>query len=63
MNLGFDIRHTWYLNNAKYDNFFVSEEFKDTCFIEDRIFCLPVHENISENDIKKISSIINSFDC
>lgn len=63
MNLGFDIRHTWYLNNVKYDNSFAPEEFKDTCFIENRIFCLPIHENISENDIKNISSIINSFDC
>ena len=38
-----------------------NENFNDTYFVENKIFCLPLHDNISEKDIHKISSIINSF--
>ncbi len=59
MREGFDIRHTWYINNSNGESNFQKKEFEDTYFLESNIFCLPLHKNISENDIKKISNIIN----
>ena len=53
MEKGFDIRHTWYINNVKPKNS-KEEDFKQTYYLESKILCLPVHKNISEKDIKKI---------
>ena len=61
MERGYDIRHTWYINNTKEKNNLDPTNFKDTYFIEEYILCLPVHKNISCEDIKKISAIINTF--
>ena len=61
MDRGYDIRHTWYINNIKYIDYIDPKNFKDTYFIEENIFCLPLHKNISTKDIKKISTIINTF--
>tara|TARA_B100001057_G_scaffold500738_1_gene617487 strand:- start:3527 stop:4738 length:1212 start_codon:yes stop_codon:yes gene_type:complete len=61
MNRGYDIRHTWYINNTRDKENLDSNDFKDTYHLEDKIFCLPLHKNISEKDIKKISTIINGF--
>ena len=61
MNEGFDIRHTWYINNIKKVDNLNKEDFENTFFLEKKIFCLPLHKNINENDIRKISKIINKF--
>ena len=61
MEKGFDIRHTWYINNVKTLKNSKEEDFKQTYYLESKILCLPVHKNISEKDIKKISSIINNY--
>ena len=61
MNSGFDIRHTWYINNVKEQYNLNPKDFHDTYFIEENIFCLPLHKNINNDDIKKISTIINNF--
>ena len=61
MDRGYDIRHTWYINNIKYIDYIDPKNFQDTYFIEENIFCLPLHKNISTKDIKKISTIINTF--
>ena len=61
MEEGYDVRHTWYINNIKEDKYSKKNEFKDSFFLEEKILCLPLHENISDNDIRKISDIINTF--
>ena len=61
MEEGYDIRHTWYINNHLIDGNDDKTNFKDTYFVETKIFCLPVHKNISKKDIQKISNIINTF--
>ena len=61
MTEGYDIRHTWYINNVKSHVNININDFKDTNLIEKKIFCLPLHENIKTSDIKKISSIINNL--
>ena len=61
MAKGYDIRHTWYINNIKEEINFNREDFKNSFYLEEKIFCLPLHENINYDDIKKISKIINNF--
>ena len=60
LDYGYDIRHTWYLNNARNFNNYNSEKFKTIEIIEDRILCLPLHKNIKNYDIKNICNIINN---
>ena len=59
MSAGYDIRHTWYINNVK--NQTSANDFKDTQIIEEKILCLPLHKNIDSSHIIKISAIINTF--
>ena len=61
MAKGYDIRHTWYINNIKNEVNLNKEDFNNSFYLEEKIFCLPLHENINNNDIKKISKIINNF--
>ena len=61
MRNGYDVRHTWYINNLKKYNDKEINNFKDTNQIEDKVFCLPLHPNISETDIINITNIINNF--
>ena len=61
MENGYDIRHTWYINNAKYLKNYNSNEYQNTEIIEKKILCLPIHKNINTKDIKKICKIINNF--
>ena len=60
LECGYDIRHTWYLNNARNFNDYNSAKFKTVEIIEDKIFCLPLHKNIKNDDIKSICNIINN---
>ena len=61
MEEGYDVRHTWYINNMKSNKYLNKEDFKDTFLIEEKILCLPLHKNISNLDIKKISKIVNTL--
>tara|TARA_B100001248_G_C27376382_1_gene454499 strand:+ start:26 stop:1237 length:1212 start_codon:yes stop_codon:yes gene_type:complete len=61
MRQGYDVRHTWYINNINEKKSPNKDKFKDSCFIEERILCLPLHDNINEKDISKISKIINTL--
>ena len=61
MSKGYDVRHTWYINKIHEREKPHKDKFKDSCFIEDRILCLPLHDNISKDDINKISKIINTL--
>tara|TARA_B100000945_G_C20414334_1_gene614321 strand:- start:86 stop:1303 length:1218 start_codon:yes stop_codon:yes gene_type:complete len=59
---GLDIRHTWYINNAKKIDNYEPRLFNNTEIIEDKIFCLPVHPNIKEKDILRICSLVNMYE-
>ncbi len=61
MESGYDIRHTWYINNVKNLENYKKEDFEQTFNLESKVLCLPIHKNISDVDIKKISSIINKY--
>ena len=61
-NKGYDVRHTWYINNAKELSDYKSENFKNTEILEEKILCLPLHKNISHNDIVNISNILNLYE-
>ena len=61
MTAGYDVRHTWYINNAREQKNLKDIDFKDTNIVEEKILCLPLHKNINQRDIIKISSIINTF--
>ena len=52
---GYDIRHTWYLDNSR-------SKVKNCAIAQKYILCLPTHNNIFERDIKKISDIINNLE-
>ena len=55
---GYDIRHTWYINNSLEVN--KNLVFENTDYVAKNIFCLPTHKNISEKDIINICNIVNS---
>ena len=59
MDSGYDIRHTWYINNVKTLKI-IKNDFHQTFNLENKVLCLPIHKNISD-DIKKISLIINNY--
>ena len=61
MDSGYDIRHTWYINNVKTLKNYKKEDFHQTFNLESKVLCLPIHKNISDDDIKKISLIINNY--
>ncbi len=60
MEKGYDVRKIWYINNSKYEKNFDKNDFQETINLEKKIFCLPLHKNINEKDIKNISEIINN---
>ena len=61
MDNGYDIRHTWYVNNVKTLKNYKKEDFHQTFNLESKVLCLPIHKNISDDDIRKISLIINNY--
>ena len=63
LNKGYDIRHTWYVNSVRYLKLnYESSEFNNSEYLHEKILSLPTHEKISEEDIKKITSLINSYE-
>lgn len=50
---GYDLRHTWYLNNSS------KKKFPNSQFLEDKLITLPTHNDISYLDIQMISKKIN----
>ena len=59
---GYDIRHTWYLDNSR-SKVKKGKNFFSNCAIAQKyILCLPTHNNIFEGDIKEISDIINNLE-
>ena len=52
MHLGYDIRHTWYINNSRNISNNDYENYSDiNCR---KKYSPPIHENIKDHDIKNI---------
>ena len=63
LKIGYDIRHTWYVNSLKYLPLNFSLKNFDNCeFLHKKILSLPTHDRISENDIIKICDLINFYE-
>ena len=63
LNIGYDIRHTWYVNSIRYLELnFSYEKFLNCELLHKKILSLPTHENISEKDIIKICKLINFYE-
>ena len=63
LNIGYDIRHTWYVNSLRYLplNFSLGN-FTNCEHLHERILSLPTHDLISENDIIRICNLINFYE-
>ena len=63
LNIGYDIRHTWYVNSLRYLplNFSLGS-FVNCELLHEKILSLPTHDLISENDIIRICNLINFYE-
>ena len=60
---GFDIRHTWYVNNFHFRKLNNKKNiFRNSDLLRDYILTLPTNDYFLENDIKKICYIINKYE-
>jgi dTDP-4-amino-4,6-dideoxygalactose transaminase len=51
---GYDIRHTWYVNSARYLKVGHNSDNIINCeYLHEKVLSLPTHNNIQEQDIKK----------
>ena len=58
--MGYDVRHTWYVNSANFKRFDYSEsEFPNSQKLQNYVLSLPTNNYFNEIDIVKISNIIN----
>jgi perosamine synthetase len=63
LKIGYDIRHTWYVNSVRFLNLnFNTKNFSNCENLHEKVLSLPVHNNISEEDIKKICDLINFYE-
>ena len=63
LKIGYDIRHTWYVNSVRFLNLnFNINKFSNCENLHEKVLSLPVHNNISEEDIKKICDLINFYE-
>jgi len=60
---GYDVRHTWYINSAKYQilNYSI-DQFPNCDLLNDYLISLPTNKNFKEKDIHKICNIINELE-
>lgn len=60
LKIGYDIRHTWYVNNIRYLKLnFNLQDFKNCENLHEKVLSLPTHDKISEKDIINICKLIN----
>lgn len=63
LKIGYDVRHTWYVNSVRFLNLnFNVKDFSNCEHLHERVLSLPVHNKISEEDIKKICNLINFYE-
>jgi len=60
---GYDIRHTWYVNNLKYQKLNHNVNNYPNCeYLKNQILTLPTNNYFKESDIIKICSFINKIE-
>jgi perosamine synthetase len=60
LKIGYDIRHTWYVNSVRYLNLdFSLDNFSNCEFLHEKVLSLPTHDQILEKDIIRICELIN----
>lgn len=63
MKIGYDIRHTWYVNSVKYLKLnFIQKNFSNCEYLHEKVLCLPTHNKIEEVDIIKMCKLINFYE-
>lgn len=63
LKIGYDIRHTWYVNSSRYlSNNCEFNDFSNCENLHEKVLSLPTHDKILEEDIIKISKLINFFE-
>lgn len=63
LKLGYDIRHTWYINSVTVKQLnYKFDDFPNCDLLHKNILSLPTHSKIREIDIKKISNLINKYE-
>ena len=63
LKIGYDIRHTWYVNSLRYlNNNYEFNDFTNCENLNEKVLSLPTHDKISKEDIVKISKLINFFE-
>ena len=63
LEIGYDIRHTWYVSNVRYLNLkYNFEDFPNCETLHDQVLTLPTHDNILEKDIIKLCKLINFYE-
>ncbi len=62
LKIGYDVRHTWYINNSRYLNLNNTESFPNCEYLHEKILSLPTHDKILEKDVIKICQLINFYE-
>ena len=63
LKIGFDIRHTWYVNSIRYLSLnFTLENYLNCEYLHEKVLSLPTHNQITEKDIIKICNLINFYE-
>lgn len=63
MKIGYDIRHTWYVNSVRYLKLsFNLKNFSNCEYLHEKVLCLPTHDKITEIDVIKICELINFYE-
>ena len=63
LNKGYDIRHTWYVNSARFFKKDYKVENLPNCEnLHENILSLPTHSKINELDIINITNLINFYE-
>ena len=63
LEIGYDIRHTWYVSNIRYLNLnYNIKNFPNCEFLHEKVLSLPTHNKLQEKDIIKICELINRFE-
>lgn len=61
--MGYDVRHTWYVNSANFKRFdYLESEFPNSQKLQNYVLSLPTNNYFNEIDIVKISNIINKHE-
>ena len=63
LKIGYDVRHTWYINSVKFRQLeYKIDQFPNCDILNDYIITLPTNINFQEKDIINICKIINDLE-